>query len=188
MLESMLSTYGYPVLLAGTLLEGQAILFMAGLAAHMGYLDLKWVILIGMIGSMLGDQIYFYLGRRHGKALLDRRPWWRSKTATVLERLERHQTAIVLGFPFLYGLRSITPFAIGLTTIPYRRFLLLNFIGVAAWATTISLAGYFGGQAIEAVLGDIRRYEIEVMIAVAVLAIAFWLPRRFRQRQRGRAA
>lgn len=184
----MLSTYGYPVLLAGTLLEGQSILFMAGLAAHMDYLDLKWVIVCGMVGSMLGDQLYFYLGRRHGQALLERRPAWRSKTATVIERLERHQTTIVLGFPFLYGLRSITPFAIGLTKIPYPRFLLLNCIGVGVWAITVGLAGYFGGQAIEAILGDIRQYEIEVMIAIAVLAMGFWLAVRYRRRQRGSAA
>ena len=36
MLESLLTTYGYPILVIGTFLEGETVLVLGGLAAHLG--------------------------------------------------------------------------------------------------------------------------------------------------------
>jgi len=47
-LEDFLNSYGYAAVLAGTFLEGETILILAGIAAKMGYLDLRWVILMGV--------------------------------------------------------------------------------------------------------------------------------------------
>ncbi len=143
MLESLLTTYGYPFLVIGTFLEGEAILVMAGVIAHIGYLSLGWVIVCGFVGSVLGDQLFFILGRRRGRAILARRPAWQSRTEIVLQKLERHQTPLLLGFRFMYGLRTITPFAIGLTNISYARFAVFNVIGAAIWASAVTMAGYY---------------------------------------------
>ncbi len=67
MLETFLATYGYPVLIIGVFFEGETVMVLAGVAAHMGYLSLPWVVVCGFGGTLLGDQLYFYLGRRHGK-------------------------------------------------------------------------------------------------------------------------
>jgi membrane protein DedA with SNARE-associated domain len=69
MLESLLATYGYPILIIGTFLEGETVLILGGVSAHLGYLSLNWVIACGFCGTLLGDQFYFFLGRRHGKTL-----------------------------------------------------------------------------------------------------------------------
>jgi len=53
-------------------------MILGGIAAHPGYLSLGWVISCGFIGTVLGDQLYFYLGRRHGPGLLARRPSWQN--------------------------------------------------------------------------------------------------------------
>ena len=65
MLESLLNEYGYPVLLIGTFLEGETILILGGMAAHLDYLSLGWVIACGFLGTLFGDQLYFFLGWRH---------------------------------------------------------------------------------------------------------------------------
>ncbi len=62
-LESFIQTYGYLALLVGTFLEGETILVLAGFAAHLGYLNLPWVILVAFVGTLSGDQLFFYLGR-----------------------------------------------------------------------------------------------------------------------------
>ncbi len=92
MLETLLTNYGYPILTIGTFLEGETIMVLGGLFAHLGYLSLPWVIVCGFCGTLCGDQLYFFLGRRHGKGLLTRHPAWQARTDTVLEKLERHQT------------------------------------------------------------------------------------------------
>jgi membrane protein DedA with SNARE-associated domain len=65
-LSALLQTYGYPLLALGCLLEGETGLALAGLAAHQGRLDFGVVTLIAALAGFIGDQAYFWLGRRHG--------------------------------------------------------------------------------------------------------------------------
>jgi len=183
MLESLLASYGYPILLIGTFLEGEAILVMAGVVAHIGYLSLGWVIVCGFAGSLLGDQLFFYLGRCHGRTILARRPAWGPRSERVLRKLEQHQTPLLIGFRFLYGFRTITPFAIGLANISYVRFTIFNVVGAAIWASAVGLAGYYFGQAIESIFGNIKHYEMELMGSLLGLLVLFWAAR-FLQRRR----
>lgn len=182
MLETWLTNYGYPVLLAGTFLEGETVMILGGVAARMGYLSLDWVIACGLIGSVTGDQLYFFLGRRHGNALLTRHPAWQARTNRALRLLEQHQNLLILGFRFLYGLRSITPFAIGMSGVSWLRYTLLNVIGAGIWASVVGLAGYYFGQAVETVLGDIKHYELEVMGSIIAISAMLWLVHAYRRR------
>ena len=73
-LESLVDAYGYVAVLVGTFLEGETILILGGFAAHRGYMALPWVILAAFIGSLCGDQLFFFLGRWHSQAILSKRP------------------------------------------------------------------------------------------------------------------
>lgn len=182
-MESLLTTYGYPILIIGTFLEGETVLVLGGLAAHLGYLSLDWVIVCALGGTLFGDQLYFFLGRRHGKTLLARHPAWHPRTERVLQILERHQNLVILGFRFLYGLRSVAPFAIGMSKVSYPRYTLLNVPGASIWAISIGCAGYYFGRVVEAILGDIKRYEVELMAGIVGFATVIWLVRSYRQRR-----
>jgi membrane-associated protein len=46
-------------------------------------------------------------------------------------------------FPII---RTFSPFFAGMSLIPYRKFLLLSFLGSLAWVGIFSMAGYFFGQ------------------------------------------
>jgi membrane protein DedA with SNARE-associated domain len=183
MLESLLATYGYPILLIGTFMEGETVLVLGGIAAHLHYLSLDRVILCGFCGSLCGDQLYFYIGRRHGNVLLARRPHWQANAQRVLRKLERHQTLLILSFRFLYGLRTVTPFVIGMSDVSWSRFAILNVIGAAVWATCLGFAGFYFGKAVEAVIGDIKHYEVEVMGGVVVIAFVVWIAHTYWQRR-----
>ena len=60
-LEQLIESYGYIVLVIGTFLEGETILVLGGIAAKLGYLQLYGVVLAAFIGSLAGDQLYFFL-------------------------------------------------------------------------------------------------------------------------------
>ena len=182
-LAQFVQDYGYPVLLIGTFLEGETILILGGLAAHLGYLSLVWVIVCGFCGTLVGDQLWFYLGRRHGKTLLARRPAWQPRAQRVFRKLERHQNLLILSFRYLYGLRTITPFAIGMSDVSYIRFAVLNLIGAALWAIGIGLGGYFFGKAVETLLGNVKRYEMVLMFSIFVAGTGVWLVHIYRQRR-----
>lgn len=188
MLETLLSQYGYPAILVGTFLEGETIMILGGLAAHLGYLSLDGVIACGFFGTLLGDQLYFFLGRRHGKTLLVKHPPWQARADRVLQKLERNQNLLIIGFRFLYGLRSVTPFVVGMSGVSYWRFTLLNLLGAGIWAICIGLIGYYSGRAAETLMGDVKHYEVEIMLSVTALAVLIWLIHFYRTYRSNRAS
>jgi len=185
MLEHLLTNYGYPVIIIGAFLEGETIMVLGGLAAQMGYLALDWVIVCGFAGAVLGDQTYFALGRYRGKAMLARKPAWQPRAARVFKILERHQNLLIISFRYLYGIRTVTPFAIGMSDVSYVRFILLNIPGAVIWATTIGLAGYYFGHAVEAVVGDIKHYELALMLSIIAISGLVWITYYYRHRHDG---
>lgn len=173
-IQSFIDNYGYATILIGTSLEGETILVLGGFAARRGYLCLPWVIVAACAGTLVGDQLYFFLGRWHSQKILAGRPWWKVRAARVESLLERFQKPLILGFRFLYGLRTITPLAIGMSSVPTAQFVLLNIIGALVWGVLVDAGGYAFGTALEAIIGDIKQYEIEVPGGVAVIGIVIW--------------
>src|SRR6187549_2731946 len=114
-LSELIESYGYWIVLGGTLLEGESVLLLAGYAAYRGLLELHWVITLAIIGSFLGDQLWFYLGRTRGEQMLAKFPSYIAPAKRAQELLARHRTPIILGLRFLYGLRIVLPFAIGMS-------------------------------------------------------------------------
>lgn len=182
MLEDLIRHYGYLAILVGTVLEGETVVLLGGLAAHRGYLDLAGVIAAAFAGSVAGDQLYFEIGRRKGMAFIERRPAWRPHVARVKRLVHRHHTLLILGFRFLYGIRTVTPFLLGASGVPPTRFAVLNVVSAALWAIAFGWLGYALGNALETVLGDLRRYEGVAFAAVAAAGVVIWLWRQWRGR------
>ncbi len=183
-LESIVDTYGYVAVLLGTFLEGETILVLGGFAAHRGYLALPGVILAAFIGSLCGDQLFFFLGRRHSQAVLARRPAWKARADQANRLLERFRTPFILSFRFLCGLRTVSPFVIGMSSVPARQFIPLNAIGALVWAVVVGTGGYLFGSALEVVIGEVKRYEVEALLAIAIIGILVWTVHLYRRRKR----
>ena len=174
-LSELIENWGYWVVLAGTLLEGESVLLLAGYAAYSGLLELHWVIAVAIAGSFVGDQLWFWMGRRHGEQLLARYPSYAAQARRAQELLLRYNTPIILGVRFMYGLRIILPIAIGMDRrISTLRFQVLNFTGAVLWAVSGALVGYLFGGAIEYILGDIHKYQKYLFVALALAGLGFW--------------
>ena len=182
-ISALVAQYGYGMVLLGALAEGESVLLAAGFAAHRGLLHLPWVMLVAFAASSLGDQACFYLGRRHGPALLARFPGLRTGLQRMQPLLQRHPNAAILSLRFLYGLRTAGPIALGMLGVPRLRFALLNLLSAGVWAIGFSLLGYQLGNALQWWLDDLRRVE-EGVLAVLLLA-ALVLPLAWRWRRHG---
>lgn len=186
MLQSLIETYGYWAILLGTFLEGETILVLGGFAAQLGYLWLPGVMLSAFVGSFLGDQLYFYIGRRYGTGFIARRLSWQANADRVYAILARHQNFLILTFRFYYGLRNVTPFIIGTSQISRQRFFVLNFIGAAIWAVAVGAGGYYFGHAMRTLFDDLARFELYVLATLALAGIAIWAISTLRRRRRAR--
>jgi membrane protein DedA with SNARE-associated domain len=173
-LPELIETYGYWIVFAGTLLEGESVLLLAGFAAYRGLLELHAVIGVATFGSFMGDQLWFLLGRTHGAKLLARYPKYAARAARAQELLVKYDTPIILAVRFLYGLRTVLPFTIGMSSISTLRFQILNFSGAILWASSGAAVGYLFGDAVEIILGHIHRYEKFAFGFLAVAGLAYW--------------
>ena len=174
-LEEAIQTYGYWAILVGTFFEGETILILAGFAARRGYLSLPWVIAAAVAGTICGDQLFFFLGRWRAAVTLQKHPAWSKKLAKAQKLLERFRTPLLLVFRFLYGLRSMIPFAVGTSHISTTRFVLFNVLGAMVWAAVIGEAGYLFGDTVQAVIGNVQRYEIYFFAGIASIGALVWV-------------
>ena len=174
-LEHVIDSYGYLALVVGTFLEGETILVLGGIAAKLGYLRLPWVIVSAFVGTLMSDQLFFFLGRWQGQAFLLKHPHWQSRAEKVRRMLERHRIPIIIGFRFVYGFRTVTPFVLGMSRVPVIEFVVFNIVGAAAWASTIAGLGYAFGKAMELLLGDLRHYEKWILLSVIAVGALIWL-------------
>ncbi len=170
-----IQTYGYLAVAAGTFLEGETVLAIAGAAASRGHLWLPAVIAVATLASFAGDQFYFHLGRRYGSRLLGRFPSLQARTTRARELLEHHHTPVILSIRFLYGLRIAGPIAIGMSGVPWLRFLALNLAGAVVWASIVAGAGYGFGQAAAHLLGRIDADEVWWFVALLLCVLLWWL-------------
>ena len=175
-LPALLHQYGYLLIFLGTLAEGESLLVLGSYFAHRGYLELGGVMLTAFVGAVCGDQLFFHLGRRHAKGLLERFPRLRDKVNVALRRVEDHQVKVVLSMRFLWGLRIALPVALGLTNMSARRYLLVNLLSAAIWSTVFSLAGYGVSRVLSQVIGNLHHYEWWIaggLLLIAVIAAAW---------------
>src|ERR1700676_4747241 len=154
-----------------TFFEGETFVLFCGFAAAQGLLNTPLLLVAAWLGSFAGDQFYFWVGRHFGLKLLERRPVWRARVDKALVWLRRFDIGFILSFWFIYGIRNVSSFALGISGIDWRRFLSLNFIAAGLWAVAFVGAGYLFGQASEAMLGDLAAKFRLVALSVFVLVV-----------------
>ena len=143
----LLKTYGYVILFAWSILEGEAGLIMAGLLSHTGDMNVYMAVFIAGLGGFAGDQIYFYIGRFNKSYVHRKFRGQRRKFALSHLLLKKYGWPIIFMQRYMYGMRTIIPISIGLTRYSAKMFAFINLISAWCWAAiTIVPAWYFGEE------------------------------------------
>ena len=191
-LRNHFTTHGYWTLAITLLLENAGIplpgetmlLFASFLAFQHRELDLGLIILVATAACTLGDNLGYWIGFHGGRPLLHRyQSIFRLSDAKLTrgERLfERFGPATVFFARFVFGMRVIAGPLAGVLRMPWRRFVLFNFLGATLWVTVISCVGYFFGQHWHRLLRVVGRANAVVFVLAVVVALFLW--RRYRNR------
>ena len=143
----LLKTYGYIILFAWSILEGEAGLIMAGILSHTGDMNVYMAVFIAGLGGFAGDQIYFYIGRFNKAYVYKKFKGQRRKFALSHLLLQKYGWPIIFAQRYMYGMRTIIPISIGLTRYSAKMFAFINLISAWCWAAiTIVPAWYFGEE------------------------------------------
>jgi membrane protein DedA with SNARE-associated domain len=177
--------YGYWAVAAFLLIEnigvpvpGETILLLASFLAYSEHeLKLPWIIVIATVVTSVGGSLGFALGFHGGRPLLDRYlSAFRIRPTAVVrgENLFARFGALTIFFArFIFGLRLIAGPLAGVLRMPWRKFLIWNFLGAAAWVSVICGAGYLFGRHWGRLERDISRADTILLIA-ALVAAALW--------------
>jgi membrane protein DedA with SNARE-associated domain len=182
-LKELLLDYGPLVVLLWTFFEGETVLLVAGFLAQKGYLSIEWCVLAAFLGSMLGDQLYFWIGRMFGAQIFEWRPSWHNKAERALGMLVRHQNVFILTFRFIYAVRNVASFAIGFAGVSFRRFAVLNAIAALVWALCFGYGGYYFGKTLKHFIGQAEQIEAIALGVLVCLIGGIWLWRRAKRRR-----
>ncbi len=160
-LAGRLGHWGYLVIFLGAMLEsaaflgllvpGESLVLVAGFFAAQGLLDVGDLIVLVAIGAMLGDSIGYELGRRLGRAGLERHGRRFGLTEARLAKADaffvRHGGQAVFLGRFVGFARALVPFLAGSSRMPYKRFLPYDASGAVLWSAAMVLLGYSLGAA-----------------------------------------
>ena len=163
---SFISTYGYLAIFIGSIFEGESVVFLGGLLAHQSSLSFVGVLIFAFFGAIVGDMLWFLLGRYQGSKLVNRFVWLKEKTEKILVYAEKKSTILAFSMRFIYGFRTVIPFTLGITKIPLRKYLSLNVLGACVWVLIVTSFGYLFGGIIESLFGRLRHFELILIIIV----------------------
>ena len=152
----LFARYGYWAVFVGVFLEnaglpvpGETALLAGAALSRSGRLFLPVVIATAVAGAILGDNVGFWIGRRGGRALVER---FGAKAGLTPARLaqfdrffDRHGAKTVFIARFVTGLRVVGAVLAGASGLSWGRFLLYNSTGAIAWATIFGVARVLAG-------------------------------------------
>jgi len=185
-LRGMIVQYGYWAVGGALLLEnagipvpGETILLLASFLAYSEHdLRLSGIIVVGTIFATLGDNLGFALGYYGGRPLLGRyQSVFRIQKSTLErgERLFARYGALTIFFArFVFGMRIIAGPLAGVLRMPWKRFLLFNFLGAAVWVGVISSVGYFFGRHWDRLEHEMKNFDLVIAIVVILIAALLW--------------
>jgi len=172
---------------AGIPVPGETILLFASfLAFDEQSMRLPWIICIGIVACTTGDNIGYWIGRRGGRALLERYQKLFRISDRSIERgehlFERFGNVTIFFARFVFGMRIIAGPLAGVLKMRWLRFALFNFLGATVWVTVISAIGYLFGEHWNQLVRFIGRANLILfVIAIGVGTIAL---RRYFERER----
>ena len=162
-MEALIQNFGYALLFAivfaetglliGFLLPGDSLVFVAGLMAFKGHLNIALLIVLLSLAAIAGDSVGYFIGKRIGKPLFERgdsKFFKRKHLESARVFYEKHGPKTIVLARFVPIVRTFVPTVAGAAGMNYLQFLTYNIGGGFLWITLMSLLGYLFGQVIPA--------------------------------------
>jgi len=172
-----LESFGLPV-------PGETALIACSVLAAQGSLSIGWVVVVGVLAAIIGDNLGYWAARKGGRPLLKRHRLTRSYAEKYLPRGERlfakHGGKAVFLGRFVAVLRVTAAWVAGLSHMHWWRFLAWNAAGGIVWATGVSLISYYLGDAAASAIGKYGLYAAGG--ALLLSALGFVIVKRIEKR------
>jgi membrane-associated protein len=157
---------------------GETTLNAAATAAAQGALELAPIIVMGALGAIVGDSALFWIARRSSRRVAPQLEKARAneKIKQALAIMDTSAPLLIVGGRYVPGMRFVVNATMGLSDMPYRRFLPWSVLGGVLWsAFTCVLAYKIGTTLAEFPLASV---VISGLVTTAIIAAVLVVLRR----------
>ncbi|MVU77478.1 DedA family protein [Nocardia sp. ET3-3] len=160
----------------GLLVPGDTAAILAGVAASRGHLGIATTLILVIVSALIGASIGYWLGRVYGTrmmewAIFDR---YRDNLGRAGDFLQRHGGWAILVGRFSTFFRTMLPELVGMSPMPFRRFVLASAAGAIIWGSVLVMAGYLVGQSFTVILKHIDTDLMIIVPILAVIGLVYW--------------
>src|SRR5829696_926349 len=173
-LKDLLVSYGLVAVFFGSAVEGDVSLILAGVVAHLGIFKFPLAVLVGSLGSMAGDLLWYGLGRSRGTRFRAGR-FYRRFGPTVERLAARLGPWQLVAARFVYGTKGASMIFWGLHGLSLKRFLLIDTVGCLLGSLVFTSLGYLLSGSATALLGHVRRLHLWLLGAAIIAVIVVFI-------------
>jgi membrane protein DedA with SNARE-associated domain len=183
---ALLSTWGYAILLPLAIVEGPIVGVLAGFMVSVGQMSWYWVFAVLFAGDLIGDVVYYYIGRwGHGPwatRLAARFGVTPGRLAELEEAFHRHAIKILL-INKTQAIGSVVLYYAGAVRMPLYTFVWVNAAATVPKVILFMIVGYYFGESYRLV-DQLLSYAGLATLAIPVVLVAGFLAfRRWGRRQ-----
>ena len=164
-----------------------AILLAADGLIQQDHLRLGDIIMLGILGAIIGNQIGYWAGPKGDRALVLKWGRYAKITPERLEHVEwllaRYKGKAVFASRFFSVTRVFSALVAGTTRMRFSKFLFPSILSGVVWATAVVFVGYFFGHAFAEARHGTERVALLLVLALAVALgtyLAYQRIRRYR--------
>ncbi|MBE9917055.1 DedA family protein [Paenibacillus donghaensis] len=157
MAVDFISQYGYlaVVLLMGLGIVGlpvpdETMMIFLGYLSSMKILNYAFSIVFSFIGSILGMTVSYLIGNKIGYAIIEKYGKWIGLTPKRYEKVKawfsKYGIWTLLFSYFIPGIRHAAGYISGISSMPFKKYLLICCTGAVIWTILFISIGYFVGE------------------------------------------
>jgi len=162
------------------------VLLAAGVLAGAGQMNLGMAIGLSVAACLVGDFIWYYLGRYRGRRVLNVLCRISLEPDSCIRRTEtffgRHGMWSLVLSNFIPGLGTVTPALAGLFGVSVERFLFYNGLGALLWTVTYITPGYLFSDQLEQIAAQAAHFGGS-LVALVLGALAVYIAYKYIHRQ-----
>lgn len=186
-LIGLLEVYKYHLLFPVSVIEGPIISVIGGFLCSTGFLSVYWTYAVLIMGDMVGDTLYYSIGRFGGRPILRRWGKFLRFDEDRVIRTENHfknhaGKTLLIGKTQAVG--GIVLVAAGLSKMPFFRFLGFNLIGTSVKSLILLIVGFYFGKAYRLIETYLGYYAaIITALTLGILLVYFVFAPAYRKRR-----
>jgi membrane-associated protein len=157
----------------GFFLPGDSLLVIAGVVAGTGRLNVAELLAFATLCAISGDQLGYWIGRRAGHTLYERRDsrfFKRKHLESAHDFYEEYGVKTVILARFVPIIRTFCPPVAGAARMSYRRYLAYDVVGGFLWVWSMVLLGLSLTKFFPGLVKDARDIDY-VILAVIFLSL-----------------